>query len=96
MDRERLEGALSEILAEIRKMGSQAFRAEIEARKTGELALALAEIEAFASEYLSDRLVASMVVRNAIQWGAESQPMFDLSDLEEWIAANDSCFSLAA
>lgn len=96
MKREELEAALSAVLGGIRAMGPEKFRAEIEARKSGDLALALADLESFASDYLTDFLTISVVVNNAICWGAIRSDSFVLADLECWIAANDSNFKLAA
>lgn len=96
MNRERLTTALSAVLDEIRSMGPEVFRAHILANEAGELAQSLAEIESFASSHLGNDLLASAAVREAIQWGAMNAETFDLSDLEEWITANDDCFLLAA
>lgn len=96
MTSEKIQSALAAIVESVKAMGAERFRAELDAREPGPLAQAFAEIEAFASEYLSSDLVASTALLDAIQWGVTFQPSFDLCDLQQWIAANDQRFSLAA
>lgn len=96
MTSKKIQAALAAIVENVRQMGAERFRAELDAREPGTLAQAFAEIEAFASEYLAFDLSVSTALLDAIQWGVTFQQSFDLCDLQQWIAANDERFALAA
>lgn len=96
MKPEALQTALSSVIERIRSIGSEAFRAEIEQHEAGDIALALREIEAFASSCLASSLMIHSKVNAAIMWGATSTQPFELTDFEKLIAANDGNFALAA
>lgn len=101
MTSEKIQAALAAIVESVKQMGAERFRAELDARGPGPLAHAFAEIEAFASEYMTAEclptdVVVSKSLIDAIQWGVNFQQSFDLCDLKEWLAANDERFALAA
>lgn len=96
MKRDGLQAALSTILDRIRAMGPEGFRAELEATPRGDIADALGEIELFVAQSLSSTVMVSCAVRDAIHWGAGLDVPFELSDISNWIAANDGRFALAA
>lgn len=98
MTSEKIKAALAAIVAGVEEMGAARFRAELDARASGPLAQAFAEISAFASDYLSSNadLVVSAGLLDAIEWGVAFQQSFDLCDLQQWLAANDDRFALAA
>lgn len=98
MTSDKIKAALAAIVASVEEMGAERFRAELDASGPGPLAQAFAEIEAFASEYMSANsdLVVSAALLDAIEWGVTFQQSFDLCDLQQWLAANDDRFALAA
>lgn len=93
---EALRAALASVISSIRANGAEAFRAEIEQHESGDIALALREIEAFASSCLVGSLRVHSAVNAAIMWGAALDHPFDITDFEKFIAANDDVFVLAA
>lgn len=96
MKSEKLRIALASVIGRIREIGPDAFRAELEKQENGDIASALREIEAFASFYVTDFFTVHSAVNTAIMWGAALNQPFEIIDLENFIAANDSNFALAA
>ena len=101
MTSREIQAALAAIVESVKQMGPERFRAEFDAQEAGDMALAFAEIEAFASDYLNltstpADVTASKTILDAIQLGLPFQQSFSLQELEQWIAANDESFALAA
>lgn len=95
MDRNKLHAALAAVVENIKTMGPEQFHATIQAREAGELARAFGEIAAFASDYAPGVFVSYSLV-DAIHWGLTLQQSFDLDSLQQWAAANDHRFQIAA
>lgn len=89
--------ALAAVLKDMRAMSAEKLKEELRAHRNGEIATALREAEAFFASSFSLFTYPLTHIEVLLQEDAtEHSIKCSLDGLQEYLAANDSCFALAA